>query len=262
MSETFNPRRFRSTVPFYARYRLGYPDSLIARVAEFVGLRTGDAVMDLGCGPGFLAVPFAKLGMSVVAVDPEPGMVNACREASAEAGVRVDVRQGSSFALPDGVGPFRLVTMGRSFHWMDREATLKTLDRMVTRDGALAFFNDEHPRTAENTWRRKLEEVAGGYGRHDAAHVRERRREGHRTVHSLLLESAFARVSGLSEFVRREITADEIVGRAFSLSATSPQVLGERAPAFEAEMRKALAELSVDGRFVEIAELSALVARR
>src|SRR6185503_11262660 len=100
MSGSFNPRRFRSTVPFYARYRLGYPDSLIARVAAFVGLRAGDTVMDLGCGPGLLAVPFAKLGMRVTAVDPEPDMVEACRAAAAEAGVAIEVRQGSSYALP------------------------------------------------------------------------------------------------------------------------------------------------------------------
>ena len=144
-AKTFNPRRFRSTVPFYARYRLGYPDSLIARVAAHVGLRAGDAVMDLGCGPGLLAVPFARLGMRVTAVDPEPDMVTACGEAAVAAGVEKDARQGSSYALPDGVGPFRLVTMGRSFHWMDREATLKTLVGAGTRDGALAFCDDDHP---------------------------------------------------------------------------------------------------------------------
>ncbi len=67
---------------------------------------------------------------------------------------------------------------------------------------------------------------------------------------------------GLSEFIRREITADAIVGLAFSLSTMSRERLGEKAPAFEADMRKALAELSPDGRFTEIAELGALVARR
>jgi SAM-dependent methyltransferase len=262
MSEPFNPRRFRSTVPFYARYRLGYSDSLIARVAAQVGLRADDPVMDLGCGPGLLAVPLARLGMRVVAVDPEPDMVNACREAAAAAGVDVDVRQGSSYALPDGVGPFRMVTMGRSFHWMDREATLKTLDGVVTQDGALAFFDDDHPRTAENAWRRKLQDIGIQYGRNNAPHVRERQREGHRTVHSLLLDSAFPRLAGLSEIVRREITADEIVGLAFSLSVTAPEQLGERAAAFEADLRAALNEISPDGRFVELAEVSALVAQR
>ncbi|HEY0107435.1 MAG TPA: methyltransferase domain-containing protein, partial [Rhizomicrobium sp.] len=98
----FDPRRFRSTVPFYARYRLGYPDALIARVARFAGLTPGDAVMDLGCGPGLLAVPFAQLGFAVTAVDPEPDMVAACGAAAREAGVAVDIRQASSFDLPAG----------------------------------------------------------------------------------------------------------------------------------------------------------------
>lgn len=262
MSDSFNPRRFRSTVPFYARYRLGYPDQLIARVAAHVGLRAGDAVMDLGCGPGLLAVPFAKLGMNVVAVDPEPDMVAACRESAATAGVAVDVRLGSSYALPDGVGPFRLVTMGRSFHWMDREAALQALDGVVTRDGALAFFDDDHPKTVENAWRRALRAIGEQYGRNTSPNVALQMRDDYRSVQSLLLDSGFPRLSGLSEFVRRPITADEVVGLGFSLSTTSPERLGERAVAFEADLRAALAAISPDGRFTEIAELNALVATR
>jgi len=259
-ANTFNPRRFRSTVPFYARYRLPYPDSLIERVAAHVGLQPGDAVMDLGCGPGLLAVPFARLGMRVTAVDPEPDMVKACRDAATEAGVAVDVRLGSSFALPEG--PFRLVTMGRSFHWMDREATLSALDGIVTRDGALAFFDDDHPRTAENAWRRALRAVGEDYGRNTSPNVALQLREDYRSTHSLLLDSGFPRLSGLSAIVRRGLTADDVVGLGFSLSTTSPERLGERAPAFEADLRAALAALSPDGRFTEIAELAALVAQR
>lgn len=260
--EAFNPRRFRTTVPFYARYRLGYPDMLIARVAEMAGLAPGDGVMDLGCGPGLLAVPLARLGFAVTAVDPEPDMVDACREAARAAGVQVDVRQGSSFALPAGAGPFKLVTMGRSFHWMDRAATLQMLDDIVAPDGALAFFDDDHPATAENAWWRVLRDAGNGYGRNTSPNVKMTQEAGYRTQHALLLDSAFARLAGLSEFIRRGITADEIVGLAFSLSTTSPERLGERAAAFEADLRAALAALSPDGRFTEIAELTALVARR
>ncbi len=259
-ANAFNPRRFRSTVPFYARYRLAYPDSLVARVAALVGLKYGDRVLDLGCGPGLLAIPFAKLGMAVTAVDPEPDMIAACAAAAREAGVEVTVAQGSSFDLPSGA--FRLVTMGRSFHWMDREATLKALDRVVTADGALAFFEDDNPATAENAWHRALREIGIQYGRNTSPNVQLRLAPDYRSDHALLLDSAFPRLSGVSEFVRRDITADEIVGLAFSLSTTSPERLGERAQAFEADLRAALAALSPGGRFTEIAELSALVARR
>jgi ubiquinone/menaquinone biosynthesis C-methylase UbiE len=260
--DTYNPRRFRSTVPFYQRYRLGYPDSLIERTIALVGLNPGDPVMDLGCGPGLLAVPFARAGMKVVAVDPEPGMLDATRETARHAGISLDVRRGSSYELPSDAGPFRLVTMGRSFHWMDRQATLSALDRIVTADGALAFFDDDHPNTAENVWRRRLRDIGVKYGRNESPHLVIARREDFRTHHALLLESAFSHLQGLSEFVERQISADEIVGLAFSLSTSSQERLGEKAQAFEADLRAALAELSADGRFTEIAELGALVAKR
>ncbi len=259
---SFDPRRFRSTVPFYARYRLGYPDALIARVAAFAGLRADDAVMDLGCGPGLLAVPLARLGFGVIAVDPEPDMVAACRAAADEAGVRIDVRQASSFDLPADIGSLKLVTMGRSFHWMDRAATLAELDRRVTADGALAFFADSHPVTAENRWRTILAEIGERYGRGQAPHVRRRRDPSYRSPHALLLDSPFPRIAGLSEFIRRDISADDIVGLALSQSVTSPDQLGDKAAAFEADLRAALAQIAPDGRFTEIAELNALVARR
>jgi len=260
--ETYDPRRFRTTVPYYARYRLGYPPALIERVNQIAGLKPGDPVMDLGCGPGLLAIPFAQAGMKVTAVDPEPEMLEAADNAAREAGVAIDVRAGSSFDLPAGIGSFRLVTMGRSFHWMDREATLKALDSLITGDGAVALFHDEHPRTAENAWRRALRDIANRYGREASPHVQATERPDYRKHESLLFDSPFNRLEHAGIFIKREIGADEIVGLAFSLSTTAPQKLGERAPQFEAELRAALAELSPSGRFTEIAEMLALVARR
>lgn len=261
-SDSYNPRRFRSTVPFYLRYRLGYPESLIARTIVLVGMKPGDAVMDLGCGPGLLAVPFARAGMKVTAVDPEPDMLAVARETAQAAGVSLDVRRGSSYELPVDAAPFKLVTMGRSFHWMDRVPTLAALDKIVSPDGALAFFDDDHPGTAENAWRRKLRDIGVQYGRNESPHLVAAHREDFRSHHALLLDSPFSRLQGVSEFVTRELTSDAIVGLAFSLSTSSPERLGEKAQAFEADLRGALAELSPNGRFKEIAEVTALVARR
>jgi len=62
--------------------------------------------------------------------------------------------------------------------------------------------------------------------------------------------------------VRRALTTEDIVGRALSLSATSPEKLGDKRAQYEADLRAGLARLSPDGQFTEIAELSALVAWR
>jgi SAM-dependent methyltransferase len=260
--KTYDPHRFHTTVPFYARYRLGYPAALIDRVSRIMGLRPGDAVMDLGCGPGLLAIPFAQAGMKVTAIDPEPAMLDAAQDAARQAGVSLDLRLGSSFEWPFRIGPFRLVTMGRSFHWMDREATLTALDSLVTADGAVALFHDEHPHTAENAWRRVLRDIANRYGRETSPHVLDSERPDYRTHESVLFDSPFDRLERAGIFVKREITADQIVGLAFSLSTTAPQKLGDRATRFEAELRAELGKLSPSGGFTEIAELTALIARR
>jgi SAM-dependent methyltransferase len=263
MTDTdFQPRRFRSTVPFYSRFRLSYPDELIAEVGRLAGLKPGERVLDLGCGPGLLAIPFAQAGARVTGVDPEPDMLAAAEEEARRAGVSIDFRQGSSFDLPMDIGPLRLVTMGRSFHWMDRPETLRILDGLVVADGAVALFHDDHPPTAENAWIDTLREVAKSHGAQSAGHGRTEREPGYRSHVSWLLDSAFSKVRRAGVFVRRGIDIDHIVGFALSLSVLSPEKLGERAAAFEADLRAALGALSPDGKFTEIAELTAIVARR
>jgi SAM-dependent methyltransferase len=266
MTAPYEPRRFASTVDFYARYRLGYPERLIARVVGLAGLKPGDPVLDLGAGPGMLAVGFAKAGMVVTAMDPEPGMLAAAGEAGRAAGVALTLRQGSSYDLDEGMGPFRLVTMGRSFHWMDRTATLAMLDRVVTPDGGVALFHDAHPPVEENHWLKTLRDVQDGFGRSDAEHMKERHlngaKGGHRRYEPFLFASAFTELDGLSVTIRQALRADDIVGRAFSMSTCSRERLGARAQDFEAALRAALQELSPDGTFREVAELVALLARR
>lgn len=258
----YEPRRFKSAVPYYERYRLGYPERLIARVVALLGLRPGDPVLDLGAGPGSLAVPFARKGMKVTAADPEPGMLAAAEEVAEAQRVTLHLWQGGSYELNPSMGPYRLVTIGRAFHWMDRVSTLAMLDRIVTRDGAVALFHDAHPVLPENQWFKTLCKIGDRYGRQSHAHIAERKKLGHRRYEPFLYQSAFTELDGLSVTIRKPITEDEIVGRAFSQSTTSPEKLGAKAPAFEAELREALRGLSPSGHFTEIAEMVALIARR
>jgi ubiquinone/menaquinone biosynthesis C-methylase UbiE len=251
--------RFQSTVPYYARYRLPYPARLIERVIELTGLRAGDPVLDLGAGPGLLAVPFAAAGMRVTAADPEPTMLAAAGAAARAAGVTLTLWSGGSNELTPGMGPYRLVTMGRSFHWMDRAATLMRLDSIVSPGGAIALFNDEHPETVENRWRDVLEDVASRYGRNAEPILAERESRDYRSHESHLLASRFNVLDGVSVVIRKPITVDEMVGRTLSMSTCSPEKLGERIGAFEAELRSALAG---SGDQTEIVSLFALIARR
>ena len=237
----------------YDRYRLTYPDRLIARVADLAGLKPDDAVLDLGCGTGMLALVFARLGMAVTAMDPDAGMLAHAREKAQTAGVTVRFLQGDSGDLSATMGPFRLVVMGRSFHWMDRAATLAMLDRIVAPEGGVALFHDAHPPVEENGWFKILCDVQARYRPN-------RQRGGHKRYEPFLFASAFTDIDSLSVTIRQDLTVDDLVGRAFSMSASSPQSAAREE--FRRNLSEALRELSADGKFVEVAELVAVLARR
>ncbi|HTJ58767.1 MAG TPA: methyltransferase domain-containing protein [Devosiaceae bacterium] len=257
----FEPRRFRSTVAFYSRYRIPYPEALIASVAQRVGLESGDRMLDLGCGPGPLALAFATLGARVTAMDPEPDMLAAARAAAAEAELDIEFRQGSSYDLTPELGSFKLVTMGRSFHWMDRKATLEMLDRIVVPEGAVALFADRRISSTPD-WRKLTEALADKLvpNRNDTRKIR--RSDQWAPHEAMLLHSSFSEVEMLGRIFEREITIEDVIGRALSTSATSPEVLGEHQTTFEEALRAQLEAEAPDGRVTEIVGTDAVLAFR
>jgi SAM-dependent methyltransferase len=257
----FEPDRFTSTIPYYLRFRLEYPAELLQRVLGEFGLGAGARVLDLGCGPGFLANGFATLGCTALGIDPSPQMVEAAVQAAARASSSAAFRVGSSYDLDTMPERFDVAVMGRSFHWTDRPQTLQSLDRMVAADGGVVVFYDWRMRCAENAFENVLNRMRERFSA-NATRLKQKKANAVKPDESVLLDSAFSRVVRIGLVERRPLTADQIVGRAFSLSATSPAALRERLPAFETELRDRLAELQPDGQFVELVEFVALIGRR
>ncbi|MBV8652136.1 MAG: class I SAM-dependent methyltransferase [Alphaproteobacteria bacterium] len=259
-------RPFRSAVPFYVAGRLDYPSDLIADVAAALQLGPLELgrparVLDLGCGPGFLALGFAALDCAVVAMDPEPEMLDAARRAADAAGADIEFVAGGSEDLSPTLGRFDLVTMGRSFHWMDREKTLVALDALVEPKGGIALFRDGHPECPENDWHEAWRQVRRRYvakTRH-LAPPRVDPDSGHEDV---LERSAFSDLERLKQRYRRRTSVAQIVDRALSMSSCSPERLGADRASFEAELRAALAPYASDGMIEETVEAEALLARR
>ncbi len=254
-------RRFRSAAAHYAVGRPPYPPAFIADVARACGLTRADRLLDLGTGPGLLALAFAPYVGSVLAVDPEPEMLRLATEAVHAAGAKVEVRPGSSETLGPDWGRFRAVTMGRSFHWMDRAATLRRLDAIVEPDGALLLFNDELADAPENAALRAWSAVVERHSADDR--VRMQRKSPEWQHHEVVLrDSAFRDIEQLTFLDRGTTTLDLLLHRALSMSATSESRLGARAETMVDELRAVLAPFAAAGPLPQIIEWTVLVARR
>lgn len=255
----FDPHRFATAAGHYAA-RPQYSPRLIGRVAQLTELGSNDRLMDLGCGPGTLALAFAPLAGSVVAVDPEPAMLALAEAALGEFKPRVVLIQGSSNDLGPHFGSFKLVTIGRAFHWMDREETARQLDELIEPGGALALLRTKALRTPETTW------VS------DYAAIIERNADGLAEWHgtevepdeSVLLASPFSRLERIAVIERRTVDAATLVDRALSMSRTSPGRIGADGVAkLTADITGMVAKAAPDGTsLAEVTESKALLAWR
>jgi len=257
----FEPDRFRTSVAHYRAGRPAYPPALIRRVASEVGLGETHRVLDLGCGPGPLAIGFAYFSGTVIGLDPEPRMLEEARTAAQGLVPNASFRLGSSYDLDAAPGRFRLVAMGRSFHWMDRAETLRRLDPMIEPEGAVALFRDTHLELPENEWAKEWREVADRYAAQDPFHAR-RRAGAWRHHEAVLLDSVFCRLERISVVTRHQVTTESLIERALSMSSLSRARLGEQVAALAADLRALFARLAPDGTLSEVLESSALIARR
>ncbi len=253
----FEPDRFRTAAAHYEQGRVPYAPALIRRVAGATALGARHRLLDLGCGPGPLARAFAPLAAEVVAMDPSADMLAQARARAAQDAQAANIRfvAGSSYDLAPELGPFHLVVMGRSFHWMDRADTLRRLDRMVDPGGAVALFHDSAPELPANAWRATWQEIRERY--ENSAYRRRRRGADWVRHEAFLLDSAFCRLEEFSVIERRALDVETLVKRTLSMSSTSPSKLGEKTAAMVAEMRASLADVHE-----EVVETSALVAWR
>jgi SAM-dependent methyltransferase len=261
LCEPLDARRFRTAAVHYTAGRPPYPRALIEGVAGFCGFTREHRLLDLGTGPGVVAVAFAPYVGSVLAVDPEPEMLRIAREAVRAAGAAVEVREGSSETLEPAWGHFRAVTLGRSFHWMDRAQTLRRLDGLLEPEGAVILFDDELADTPENAALRAWWAVIERYSADDPARA-ERRSPDWQDHESVLRTSAFSCVDRLVHLHRYAVTVEGLIHRALSMSSTSASRLGPHAEAMVADIQAALAPFATTGEMVEPMEWTAIVARR
>jgi len=113
---------------------------LAGHLVERTAVEAGDAVLDVGCGTGSVAVTAARRGADVTGVDITPSMLAAARENAAIAGVDVDWREGDAtdLPLPDDAVDVTLSSLGHMYGDPPGEAAAELV--RVTRPGGRIGF--------------------------------------------------------------------------------------------------------------------------
>lgn len=120
---------------------------LFAEVEEAVATRRGVSdILDLGCGPGALALRLARRRPScaLAGVDLSPAMVRLARSRLRREGMegRLRFAEGNATALPFPEASFDLVLSTLSLHhWRDRAGAMREIHRVLRPDGEAWIYD-------------------------------------------------------------------------------------------------------------------------
>ena len=264
---------YGGSAAYYATGRLPYPQAMAEALAVELGLDGHGRLLDVGCGPGSLALLLAPLFEQVVGVDADREMIEAARREAAGRGVvNAEWVVARAEQLPAELGRFRVATFAQSFHWMDRPRVAQVVSAMIEPAGAWVHVGatthrgveEEHP-PEPSPPRAQIAALVRRYLGRD-------RRAGRQTLPRGTAEDeeAVMRAAGYPEPLRVMVprgevfsrSEDDIVASVYSLSSAAPHLFGDRQAAFEADMRELLRRSSPCGRFYERARDIELVIWR
>lgn len=118
----------------YERGRPDYPAEAVEWMLEPVAggrLR----VADVGAGTGKLTRALVARGAQTVAVDPDPGMLSALRDAVPG----IPTLEGTAERLPLGDASLDAVVLGQAWHWVDPVAASAEVGRVLRPGGVLGL---------------------------------------------------------------------------------------------------------------------------
>lgn len=120
---------------------------LKSRLLDIAGVKPGDAVLDLGCGTGTLAVMAAQRGARVTGVDADSRML--AQAAPKVDGLDVRLIEGSTTTVELEEASFDIVISSLFFHHLadaDKRLTLERTVRWLKPGGRLVIADFARPR--------------------------------------------------------------------------------------------------------------------
>lgn len=232
--------RFETSAVFY-HFREPYPPAFFKTIAKRLNLNRQTRMLDVACGPGNLAIGFAPYVGTSTAVDREPEMLRFARVNAAEAKADIRFIEGGIEDLDVEKRSFDFVTIGRALHWLPHETTIAVFERVLAPGGRITICGSSPADSPVNAWAAKFRDIRRAW----ADDPNESRY--HVDLDQWFALSRFHRIEDIAVEHRQSVTIADLIGRALSFSTTSPAVVGDRRPQFEAKLREVLEPFAVDG---------------
>ena len=257
---TFSPDLFRGKAQCYDRFRLSYPDPLIADLVRRTGSSGRGRLLDLACGTGQLAFALQSSFAEVWAVDQEPDMVEVVRSKAAAGAGRVRPVVSSAEELDAPAGHFSLVVIGNAFHRLPRDLVAGRVRGWLEPGGFLALCWSLGTQAGPLDWQvafgtllSRWQAELGGVGRVPANWDQARRRRPDAAV----LTGAGFELTGRFEFLaEHRWTLPELAGFARTLSILPTDTLADNAAAFDDSLSDELGHYARCGYLTEAVSFS------
>jgi ubiquinone/menaquinone biosynthesis C-methylase UbiE len=161
--------RFTRTVDVFGDYAVSYRAQFADTLAKLVLAGQGDRVIDLACGPGTLALQFARQVRWVCGVDLTPAMLHRARGTAQADGLdNLAFTLGDAQALPFADGSLDISVTSYSLHHMpDPRRVVGGMARVVKRGGRLGIIDIVVPEDAARAEAANRIEIA-----RDVSHTR------------------------------------------------------------------------------------------
>jgi SAM-dependent methyltransferase len=260
MPVPYDPTIYEGAAPYYAQGRPRYSAHLVSTLDAELGLDGSGRLLDVGCGPGILAIELAGSFDEAIGLDPDAEMLHEAARRAADAGIE-NVRWVRALAEEIAeldLGTFRLVTFGQSFQWTEREQVAESVYDILEPGGALALIvhtregrpqpgGPAYPEIPHDEIRALIARYLG---------PRRRAGQGFRSAPPDRYEDALARTRfGAPRIVfaagRPDIVRDinSVVAGYYSTSFAAPHLFDDKRDDFEADLRALLAARSSSGLF-------------